>query len=436
MSSSSEDSSSDSDIQMPDDGTAGDSEPGSLNAGHSQSDADARDSDWDTEDEFDDNVSENKSQAAAKSEESALFSRYSGRCDEVQPTIELSDFVVKLAHDVLTKGKFRNQKDWDRIVRKYLTLASSQYEKLSQDIKLEDMFDQFKYDKRYKNLFKYHKEARNALKDLRIAQRPVFAVIQRLNKELLRLRDIGEACGLDFPEEAPVRSGKAVPRDGRKLLDKLKFVSTNELFTVPDTADFANRHGYVATQELQDMFDNYRADIVNKFTYLYSSASDAFTNIDDYMIFYIDLYSHCDATFRDLLRERMATIFKAPIKAEILKKSSTKKLKDKPKGLYGGEDGFRSNLKNATKKESYVNKALVKKTYTKGRSSREDRSPDNSRFRKQSPRSRSRSPARGKSDRDKKHGFYNNGGGKRNGKFNKSKERQNSHNKSGSDKQE
>lgn len=100
----------------------------------------------------------------------------------------------------------------------------------------------------------------------------------------------------------------------------------------------------------------------------------------------------------------MATIFKAPIKLEILKKSSTKKLKDKPKGLYGGEDGFRSNLKNATKKESYINKALVKKTYTRGRSSREDRSPDNSRFRKKSPRDRSRSPARDKSDRDKKHG--------------------------------
>ena len=142
---------------------------------------------------------------------------------------------------------------------------------------------------------------------------------------------------------------------------------------------------------------------------IYCSASEALTNIDDYMIFYIDLYSHCDAAFRDLLRERMATIFKAPIKLEILKKSSTKKLKDKPKGLYGGEDGFRSNLKNATKKESYINKALVKKTYTKGRSSREDRSPDNSRFRKKSPRVRSRSPARDKSDRDKKHGFYNNG---------------------------
>ena len=40
----------------------------------------------------------------------------------------------------------------------------------------------------------------------------------------------------------------------------------------------------------------------------------------------------------------MATIFKAPIKLEILKKSSTKKLKDKPKGLYGGEDGSTSRM--------------------------------------------------------------------------------------------
>ena len=120
-----------------------------------------------------------------------------------------------------------------------------------------------------------------------------------------------------------------------------------------------------------------------------------------YMIFYIDLYSHCDAAFRDLLWERIATIFKAPIKAEILKKSSAKKLKDKPKGLYGGEDGIRSNLKSGTKKESYINK---------DRSYREDRSPD-LRFSKMSQRSRSRSPARDKSDnRDKKHGFYNNGG--------------------------
>ena len=303
MSSSSEDSSNDSDTQSPDDRTVSDSDPGSVYPGHSQSNADARDSDWETEDENYEDLSDTEFHTPGESEESALFSRYSGRCDEAQPTIKLSDFVVELAHNVLTKGTFRNQKDWDRIARKYLTLPTSQYEKLSQDIQLVDVFDQFKYDKRYKNLFKYHKEARSALKVLRIAQRPLFAVIQRLNRELIRLRDIGEDCGLKFPANAPARSGKSVPRDGRKVLDKLRVESTDELFSVPDTIDFATRHGYVATQELQEMFVNYREDIIKKFTYLYTSVSDAFTIIDDYMIFYIDLYSHCDAAFRDLLRE-------------------------------------------------------------------------------------------------------------------------------------
>ena len=83
--------------------------------------------------------------------------------------------MVKLAHDVWTKGKFRNYKDGDLTVRKYLTLLSSQYEEPSQDIKLED--------KRYKDFFKYHKEVMNSLNDLCIAQRPVFAIIQCLNRE-------------------------------------------------------------------------------------------------------------------------------------------------------------------------------------------------------------------------------------------------------------
>ena len=141
MSSSSEDSSNDSDTQSPDDRTVSDSDPGSVYPGHIQSNADARDSDWETEDENYEDLSDTEFHTPGESEESALFSRYSGRCDEVQPTIKLSDFVVELAHDVLTKGKFRNQKDWDRIARKYLTLPTSQYEKLSQDIQLEDVFD-------------------------------------------------------------------------------------------------------------------------------------------------------------------------------------------------------------------------------------------------------------------------------------------------------
>ena len=63
------------------------------------------------EDENHEDVSDTEFHTPSESKESVLFSCYSGRCDEVQPTFMLSDFDVKLAHDVLTKGKFRNQKD-------------------------------------------------------------------------------------------------------------------------------------------------------------------------------------------------------------------------------------------------------------------------------------------------------------------------------------
>ena len=83
------------------------------------------------------------------------------------------------------------------------------------------------------------------------------------------------------------------------------------------------------------MFNNCRENIVH---YLYCSASEAeeLTKIDDYMISSIDLYSKCDA-----------------------------------KGLHCAGDDFRSILKNTIKEQSYI-----LKTYTKGRSSREDRFPD------------------------------------------------------------
>ena len=36
--------------------------------------------------------------------------------------MSLSDKVVKLAHEIITKGQFRDKKDWAKIARKILTL--------------------------------------------------------------------------------------------------------------------------------------------------------------------------------------------------------------------------------------------------------------------------------------------------------------------------
>ena len=380
--------------------------------------------------------------------EDLSLDRYAGRCDDVKPTVSLSDNVVKLAHEMITKGQFRDKKDWDKIVRKFLTLPTSQHERLSKDIKLEDVFDKFKDDSRYKNLFKYHEEARDALKSLRIAQRPALCIIQRVNKELNFLRKAGEKSGMTYPEEAPPRSGSFVPRDNRNVPDKLKYESTEQMFPTPDLTTFAAKFqlGNEAITDLERILANFRTDIGNKYLSLYDNVSAAFNDIDDYLIFHTDLYSHCDAAFRDLLRDRMASIFKAPVKTEILTRSSTKKLKVKPEGLYGGEDGFRTNLRNATKKETYLKKAINSKrpdNRYKRREYSRDRDYGSHRDRSNldySRRSRSRSyDRRDDRDSDRKYGSGSKDGGNKGyygkGKFNKFKGK-NSNKKSSSDKKD
>ena len=83
---------------------------------------------------------------------SGLLSRYAGRCDQVKPTIILSDSVIDLAHSMITQGQFRAKNAWADVVKDYLTLPAAQHERLSQDIVLEGVFNKFRSDKRYKNL--------------------------------------------------------------------------------------------------------------------------------------------------------------------------------------------------------------------------------------------------------------------------------------------
>ena len=109
LSSSSGDSSSDSDMQSPDVRTAtvSDSDPGSAQPGHSQSDADALDSDWETEDESYEDMSDTEFHTPGESEESALFSRYFGRCDGSPADLYAIRFCYQVSSRCSYQGKIQ-----------------------------------------------------------------------------------------------------------------------------------------------------------------------------------------------------------------------------------------------------------------------------------------------------------------------------------------
>lgn len=117
-------------------------------------------------------------------------------------------------------------------------------------------------------------------------------------------------------------------------------------------------------------------------------------------VLFQDLYSHVDAALRDLLRDRMATLFKTPVKNEILNASKHKNLKKKPKGLYGGDDGIRSSIKSAVKQDTYIAKAVTKPSYPKSKSGYSVGSSSRRRS-----RSRSRDRGGNRNDERKSKGF-------------------------------
>ena len=273
----------------------------------------------------------------------ALLSRYGSRCDEVSATLTLDPAVIKLAKNTFTKGTFREQKKWKEIIKDFLTLNREDHESLSEDLNPESLFTRFKKEKRFKSLFKYANDLKDSLKNLRISQRPVFKVVEVVNSELQHLRSIGEADGVDFVDVAPPRSGAGVPRHGRQLLDNLKVKPKigAELFKRPDLSGFIQEAGLndALAKKLVDIVEDQRETAANKYLNLFEHVSETLTSVDDQMIFYLDLYSHADGLIRELLRDKLASLFKVDIKSEVIKGSDSKTLakkKETSKGIFGG----------------------------------------------------------------------------------------------------
>jgi len=179
-----------------------------------------------------------------------------------------------------------------------------------------------------------------ALKNLCIAQRPLFAAIDMVNTKMIQVKISAAEAGVQFPHMAPVRSSDLVPRNGRTTLDDMKTSSFDSLFPRPDVADFIReaRLNHELSDKLVKILVDYRGFVTKGYKELYEATADTLTRIDDYTIFYLDLYSHVDGMLRDLTRNKVASLFNTDVRNDLLEQSSSSKLMDKPGGLFGGKD--------------------------------------------------------------------------------------------------
>ena len=102
----------------------------------------------------------------------------------------------------------------------------------------------------------------------------------------------------------------------------------------------ANRHNMSPEAEevdLWDLLETYRAAVRDKFD-LYDMFSSNLNASDDMLIFYFEMLNYVDAQLRELMKDRVASLLKKDIKADVLSQSSSKKNKDENMaGLFCGE---------------------------------------------------------------------------------------------------
>ena len=275
----------------------------------------------------------------ANAGKSGVVSRYSGRCDDTQVTLHLDQTTIQIAHDIFTKGTFKDRKAWLEIIKNYLTLPAAQHDMLCQDIRAEDVLNKFRRDKRWKSLFRYNQELLDSLKSLRIAQRPLMKLIETTNDSIEEIKKIAGEAGIILSDNPPDREGNNVPRGGRKVTDQFHVASYAEMFARPDIGDLCSKGNFSQDQAklIVDYIESYRETTAKKFMKLYEASAGFINEVDDQMIFYSDVYSHCDATLRDLIRNRVANIFKLDVRTDVLAQTSHKKLNEKPSGLLGGQ---------------------------------------------------------------------------------------------------
>ena len=110
--------------------------------------------------------------------------------------------------------------------------------------------------------------------------------MERVNDDFQAARDIAEQAGVSFPDhdDAPPRIGANVPRNGRTILDYLRYLEFQSVFPVPDISEFTDQLPEDDAEAPVVVFENYRADVVKQFMKLFNSYAAHLNAADDWLI--------------------------------------------------------------------------------------------------------------------------------------------------------
>ena len=182
----------------------------------------------------------------------------------------------------------------------------------------------------------------DCMRNLRVAQRPILSLIEKTNDGFAVIKKLGVDAGVAFTDNPPLRHSEIVPTEGRKVPDRLNVESYADLFPRHDMGQLIKDAKLSDDQAkaVADFIEQYRTDVGTNYIDLFSGVSSMLADSEDLLIFYTNLYSHVDGQMRELVRDRVASLFRSDIKNDVLNKTKPKELNEKPSGLFGGKINY------------------------------------------------------------------------------------------------
>ena len=113
----------------------------------------------------------------------------------------------------------------------------------------------------------------------------------------------------------------------------------NDVLPLPDISKFVRDFKLTpeAVNIMTGLLVSYRELVLKQFVEMFNLFATYINSAEDYLQFYTQIYSHCDATIRNLIQNKVASLFKDDIKSDILEQSTQKMKEVKSSGLLGGQ---------------------------------------------------------------------------------------------------
>jgi hypothetical protein len=287
--------------------------------------------------------------------------RFGERSDKTAPALVLPNLAMELGKGFFTRGQYAG-KHFEFLANKYLRVSPEQDKELNANLKDDTIFARYEKEARFKFQFAFRRDLTGRLRDLRMVQRPLLLVGAEIVSMHARFRAVGTAAGITYPNPPP-----EVDRFGPKSIPNF-FVG--DMSPALKTVKLADIFDGVEMQQLPvDLRDKIQANHdhnqkkVNeilqeesgRFTDLYSVATDFGLMIESHLGVYFDMYAHVDGSLRELVRNKMLTLFRRDLQGVVAQAGRD----GQEESLMGGAEKITSHLKAAATENLVLKGAIM-----------------------------------------------------------------------------